>query len=133
MIAYVGSASNCSHGLAVALKDDPAAIYAGATAVASGHGAVGGGVWRLPAIQDWKYMFIGRGNGAGPSATTMNYSCFNSKLATAGTALKSDYYWSSIENLYFNGKEATFDYTDITDGLSRHNSRAVSRSKVRDS
>ena len=103
MIAYVGTASDCTHGLAIALADESGMKnYWAAGTACSGKAAVTGGTWRLPSIKDWQYMFIGCGASGSYSASpsNMSYSGLASKLTTAqGDAfLRGDeYYWSSTE------------------------------------
>jgi predicted transcriptional regulator len=125
MIAYVGTASDCAHGLAIALADESGTKNYGAAGTAcSGKAAVTGGTWRLPSDKDWQYMFIGCGSSESYSAPTYDphmsksYSGLASKLTTAqGAALQSDFYWSSTETapgssdtwgVVFNGSNATF-------------------------
>ena len=121
MIAYVGSESNCKHGLAIALTDESGTMNqetARSAATAQAHTAITDATWRLPTLQDWQYMFIGCGNGEAYSQSPgeVNYTAFNAKLATVGTALKRDYYWSSIEDRcpYFNGRTADLSRTAQT-------------------
>ena len=113
MIAYVGSASDCTHGLAIALADESGTkTWSEAGAAFSGKTAVTGGTWRLPSIKDWQYMFIGCGASGSysDSPSAMSYSELATKLTTAnGTALQTDYYWSSTE--YDLGRRAW--YLDI--------------------
>ena len=113
MIAYVGTASDCDHGLAIALEDvsneqltwdnsgnnndsKTAAEWCSAWNTSK---AVTGGTWRLPSISDWQYMFIGCGASESYSDNPiqMSYSGLASKLTTAqGDALPvNDDYWSS--------------------------------------
>ena len=120
MIAYVGSASDCTHGLAIALADESGTkTWSEAGAACSGKTAVTGGTWRLPSIKDWQYMFIGCGASGSysDSPSTMSYSELATKLTTAnGTALQTVSYWSSTESspgedawsLYFGGSSASF-------------------------
>ena len=120
MIAYVGSASDCTHGLAIALADESGTkTWSEAGAACSGKTAVTGGTWRLPSIKDWQYMFIGCGASGSysDSPSTMSYSELATKLTTAnGTALQTLSYWSSTESspgedawsLYFGGSSASF-------------------------
>ena len=132
MIAYVGTASECTTGLAIALEDVSSSTYtwgnaAGAvTTWASGKTAVTIGSWRLPSIKDWQYMFIGCGASGSYSdnPSSMSYSELASKLGTAGgTALKTGDYWSSTEfypDMYawyldFGGGRAYFFYSDFED------------------
>lgn len=101
MIAYVGTASDCTHGLAIALADESGKKnYGAAVTACSGKVAVTGGTWRLPSIKDWQYMFIGCGASGSYSASpsSMSYSGLASKLTTAqGDALQAEFYWSSTE------------------------------------
>ena len=124
MIAYVGTASDCAHGLAIALADESGMKnYEAAGTACSGKAAVTGGTWRLPSEKDWQYMFIGCGSSESYSAPTYDpfmsksYSGLASKLTTAqGAAFQSDdLYWSSTEDnsngvwgVVFNGSNATF-------------------------
>ena len=123
MIAYVGTASDCTHGLAIALADESRTKDYGAAGTAcSGKAAVTGGTWRLPSIKDWQYMFIGCGASGSYSdnPSPMSYSGLASKLTTAqGDALQADNYWSSTEGdpgyawvVYFHGSDAFF-YADL--------------------
>ena len=114
MVAYMGSASDCTNGLAIALQDvsnnklswDNSGTNNGGDTAAQWCSAwntskpVTGGTWRLPSIKDWQYMFIGCGASGSYSANpnNMSYSGLASKLSTAnGTALLEDNYWSSTE------------------------------------
>ena len=124
MIAYVGTASDCTHGLAIALADESRTKDYGAAGTAcSGKAAVTGGTWRLPSIKDWQYMFIGCGASGSYSDNpfSMSYSGLASKLTTAqGDALQADDYWSSTEYdpgysawvVYFHGSDAFFYHDD---------------------
>ena len=124
MIAYVGTASDCAHGLAIALADESGKKGYGAAGTAcNGKAAVTGGTWRLPSIKDWQYMFIGCGASGSYSDEpySMSYSGLASKLTTAqGEALQADYYWSSTEfipgnvawSVNFDGSNAYFMYAD---------------------
>ena len=128
MIAYVGSASDCTHGLAIALADESGTkTWSKAGAACSGKTAVTGGTWRLPSIKDWQYMFIGCGASGSysDSPRTMSYSELATKLTTAnGTALQTVSYWSSTESspgedawsLYFGGSSASFCSGDYEGG-----------------
>ena len=129
MVAYVGTASDCAHGLAIALADESGTKdYWAAGAACSGKAAVTGGTWRLPSIKDWQYMFIGCGASGSYSDNpySMSYSGLASKLTTAqGDALQADAYgyWSSTEYdpgesawyFHFEGSDAYFtdNYEDI--------------------
>ena len=127
MIAYVGTASDCTHGLAIALADESGEKNYGAAGTAcSGKAAVTGGTWRLPSEKDWQYMFIGCGSSESYSApipgfTSKSYSGLASKLTTAqGDALQTGNYWSSSEHdpgydawyVTFDGSTAVFNDDD---------------------
>ena len=125
MIAYVGTASECAHGLAIALADESdKKDYGAAGTACSGKAAVTVGTWRLPSDKDWQYMFIGCGSSESYSAPTWamskSYSGLASKLTTAqGAALQTVEYWSSTKDdpngawiVVFNGSNATF-YMDV--------------------
>ena len=126
MIAYVGTASDCAHGLAIALADESAMNWGNAGTACSGKAAVTGGTWRLPSDKDWQYMFIGCGSSGSYSTPTFamekSYSGLASKLTTAqGAALQSEFYWSSTKDepngawgVVFNGSNATFYMEDKT-------------------
>ena len=131
MIVYVGTESNCTHGLAIALNDEGETIQDAAKSAAASHTAVSGGTWRLPTLTDWQYMLIGCGNGATYSNEpgTVDYTALNSKLGTVGTALHNDgRYWSSTN--YFCpvfSPEGDCDMTsfDQTGGMLSFYVRAV--------
>ena len=131
MIAYVGSESNCTHGLAIALADENKTMtQSAASTAASGKTSVSGGAWRLPTLQDWQYMLIGCGNGATYSATpeTVDATALTSKLATLGAALTSTAtYWSSVVYIApnFEGTTVNLSFSDaLNDGLSPYYVRA---------
>ena len=114
MIAYVGSAANYAHGLAIALTDEQGAMTQDAAReAASQKTPVAGKSWRLPTLKDWQYMLIGCGNGASYSLSPGEEDCsaLNSKLATVGTAINNDgsRYWTSsnLSTLLFT--KATVD------------------------
>lgn len=117
MIAYI---SSTGHGLAAALEDASSSTVVGSDAAstvsswASGKD-VTGGTWRLPSIDDWKYMFAGCGGSAYTSELTdgMSYSYgnFRSKMtACGGTDVKSFGYWSSME--HGSGTAWAYDFVD---------------------
>ena len=107
MIAYVGTASSCSHGLAIALADASTSCTwdSAASTVSSwaGSHSVSGGTWRLPSGNDWMYMF----QACGGSTRTINwtdgmsysYGNFRTKLKALNSSydVQSDVYWSSKE------------------------------------
>ena len=132
MIAYVGSIAavgdnepGCTHGLAIALTDDAENNQAGAITTAAGHTAVSGGSWRLPSLKDWQYMVIGcSGATYNAGATSIDYTGLNAKLATMGTALKNEGYWSNNpdNSPTFNG--TMVDLTDTREATLTANVRA---------
>ncbi len=135
MVAYVyKDNSDVVHSLAIALEDESGEMnQSNASTAASGRNSssskyyIAGGTWRLPSLADWKNMFIGCGNGASSNATKVNYTCFNAKLTTVGTALKNNYYWSSSAGyhvLSFDGTEVDMSETDALGGLALHYVRA---------
>lgn len=126
MIAYVGSESNCAHGLAIALEDvssndmsydDTGENNNGKTAEEwcidwGTSKPVAGAAWRLPSAYDWQRMFIACGSTSTfVEALTgdnygMSFNCdgFTSKLSAAGgTAMMKYGYWSSTK---YNSSDA---------------------------
>ena len=131
MVAYVGSASNCTHGLAVALADESDMNQSSAITAASTtkntNTAVTNGTWRLPTIQDWQYILIGCGNGATSSDLgTVGIGSLNAKLASVGTALTPGCYWSSIAYYcpYISSTTVDLSRTDANSGLTLYHVRA---------
>ena len=115
MVAYMGSASDCTNGLAIAMEDVSESMLSWNNSGANNDGKtaaelcdawntskpIKGGTWRLPSIKDWQYMFIGCGasDSYSDNPTTMSYSPFASKLSSAnGKALQQTYYWASTES-----------------------------------
>ena len=108
MIAYVGNASNCAHGLAIALDDVSASKLHWAdaiTASAAQTPAVFGGTWRLPSILDWQYMFVGCGDTGTPKATSVSVTRATKlmeKLTSSGATImkntnQTSGYWTATE------------------------------------
>ena len=108
MIAYVGNASNCAHGLAIALNDVSASKLHWAdaiTAAATQTPAVFGGKWRLPSILDWQYMFVGCGDTGTPKATSVSVTRATKlmeKLTSSGATImknsnQTSGYWTATE------------------------------------
>lgn len=106
MIAYVGNASNCAHGLAIALNEATELTWEEALTAAAAHTpAVFGGTWRLPSLLDWQYMFVGCGQSGTPSTSYLSV-CYAkemvAKLEAAGVtpmkyATSNNGYWMSNE------------------------------------
>ena len=126
MICYV---DGNAHGLAIALDNENGAMdWWDAIDACNSRTAVAGGIWRLPSIKDWQYMFIGCGASGSYSDNPSIMSCseMNSKLnAVHGTALENDFfYWSSTKKgadlcwgLYIDGDDAEFRDQDYGNGL----------------
>ena len=101
MIAYVGSESNCTHGLALQLNSSPVSKKWAddeAKNYAEGLTAVSGGTWRLPSTADWKNMFLAcrKDGDASIASNYMNpIAGFKEKIAATGITWHSGYYWSS--------------------------------------
>ena len=135
MIAYLGNASDCANGLAIALEDvsskplswNNSGDYNGGKTAAqwcsawNTSKAVTGGTWHFPSAKDWQYMFIGCGSGESYSDPymhmTKSYIGLKDKLSAAGgTPLKTEeshcHYWSSTEWL----SDAVAWYLTFVDG-----------------
>ena len=118
MVAYKGSASDCTNGLAIALEnvsspslswDNSGSNNGGKTAAewcnawneSTSPKKVTGGTWRLPTIIDWQNMLIGCGASGtaveDPRNTYMKYDGLTSYLSAAGGGTLTSYYWSSTE------------------------------------
>ena len=108
MVAYVGTASDCTNGLAIALEDAYSYATYGEAAgkvsnwVSNKDYAVKGGGWRLPSVEDWKYMFAGCGGRAYTTDLSdemaYGYGAFRTKLVGAGgTDVGDKMYWSCTE------------------------------------
>ncbi len=98
MVAYKGSLSDCTNGLAIQLNGSPESKDLNdAKTYVSGLTAVPGGTWRLPTKADWENMFLGcRIDGDASSANTnMTIQGFKDKIAATGTTWTSGDYWSS--------------------------------------
>ena len=131
MIAYVGTGSNCTHGLAVALTDESADpmtqsnAKTAASTTKNSNTPVVNGTWRLPTVLDWKNMFKGCGGIEDDGA--VGCSAFNAKLKTVRLELSSSWYWTSSNNytcLSITNGWATFP-ADQNGEFSTHYVRAV--------
>ena len=94
VIAYVGTASDCAHGLAIALADEGSMNWATAKSTCEGKTAIGGNSWKLPTLDEWKLMFIANGG------SEYSQSDLNTALAAAGgdnSKLKEGRYWTLTE------------------------------------
>ena len=99
MIAYIGSASNCTNGLAIALADDGDKSLEGATnAAAAKNRSTGlpvvGGTWRVPTKADWEHMLTACGdNYDEPNWTTTG---LRGKLQTVSADIvMGNSYWAN--------------------------------------
>ena len=118
MIGYVGTESDCTHGIAVALDDESNRTQMGldaATAACAGKDAVTGGTWRLPSRKDWQYLFIGCGSSwtytDSPSGS-IDCSGLQSALDAAGGILMSDrYICEEGARVDFTDASASFGFT----------------------
>ena len=106
MIAYVGSASDCAHGLAIQLNGSPETKKWAdnqAKNYAEGLTAIDGGTWRLPSKADWQNMFLACAKSGDASSVDADgkmdpIAGFKEKIAATGTTWDSSvYYWSSTK------------------------------------
>ena len=118
MIGYVGTESDCTHGVAVALNDESNRTKMGlseATTACAGKDAVPGGTWRLPSRKDWQYLFIGCGSNwtytDSPSGS-IDCSGLQSALDHIGGILMSDrYICTEGDRVDFTETSASFGFT----------------------
>ena len=102
MIAYLGSASDCAHGLAIALTDESETKTFGYAGLAASQKntdmPVGCGTWRIPSMSDWQYMFLAcRKEGDASSAEgDMKIAGFQEKISSVGTGFADNTdYWTA--------------------------------------
>ena len=102
MIAYLGSASDCTHGLAIALTDESDTKSFGNAGLAASQKntdmPVGCGTWRIPSKSDWQYMFLAcRKEGDASSAESdMKIAGFQEKISSVGTGFADNTnYWTA--------------------------------------
>ena len=142
MVAYVGDAkaggsgdATCAHGLAIALGDvkvggnnwfswDDAgdenggqtaeqifATWAGSNAV-TGISATATTGWRIPTLDDWRYIFQGCGGDTYNNEINYSYGDIQTMLATAGGSelinLSSRYLWSSTDLASDSGSKRVY-------------------------
>lgn len=103
MIAYLGTESDCSHGLAIQLNGSPVSKnWSEAKTYAEGLSAVPGGTWRLPSKADWQNMFVGcakDGDDSDASDNLLNpIAGFKAKIIATGITWCTDSYWSSTDS-----------------------------------
>ncbi len=102
MIAYLGSASDCAHGLAIALTDESDTKSFGNAGYAASQKntdmPVGCGTWRIPSTSDWQYMFLAcrKEGDASSAATDMKIAGFQEKISSVGTGFADGTtYWTA--------------------------------------
>ena len=121
MIAYVGSESECTNGLAIQLNASPVSKkWNDAKTYASGLAAVPGGTWRLPSMADWQNMFLAcavSGDVSSASNIMSPIKGFKEKIAATGTTWKSNYYWTSTEGS--NSGYAWYVLVDLSSNTRR--------------
>ena len=112
MIAYLGSASDCTHGLAIALTDESDTKSFGNAGLAASQKntdmPVGCGTWRIPSMSDWQYMFLAcRKEGDASSAEgDMKIAGFQEKISSVGTGFADNTdYWTATPT---NNESACF-------------------------
>jgi hypothetical protein len=118
MIAYLGSGSDFTNGLAIQLNDSPVRkTWAEAKADAEGLDAVPGGTWRLPSMADWQNMFVGCAvSGDADASNIMDpIAGFKAKIAATGITWQSYRYWSSTES----GSYLWYVSVDLSDSNAR--------------
>jgi hypothetical protein len=104
MIAYVDNASDCAHGLAIALEDEDESGFGNAGKAANQKNTkmpVVGGTWRIPSKEDWQNMFLAcRKDGDAPKASTdMKIAGFQEKISSVGTGFTNGTtYWTSTDS-----------------------------------
>ena len=111
MIAYIGNASDCAHGLAIALTDDADATFTTAGENAANHTPTPTGLvgctWRLPSKTDWENMFTAcakEGDGYNSFDENWKIAGFREKLTACGGNLTTgNYYWTSTTSSEGNG------------------------------
>ena len=121
MIAYVGSGSDCTHGLAIALEKassetlswDNSGTNNDSKTAAEWCSAwntskpVTGGTWRLPSKADWQNMFVACAvSGDASAGDTMNpITGYMNKIKAAAPTPK----WSGLSNVFWTSTEYISD------------------------
>ena len=107
MIAYIGNASDCAHGLAIALTDDTSASFTTAGTNAANHtptAPILGGTWRIPSKTDWENMFTACAKEGDGFDENWKIAGFREKLTPCGGNLTTgNYYWTSTTSSEGNG------------------------------
>ena len=99
MIAYIGNASECAHGLAIALSDDASASFSTAGTNAANHtptAPILGGTWRIPSKADWENMFTACAKTGDGYSENWTIAGFREKLQACSADLTTgETYWTS--------------------------------------
>lgn len=114
MIAYVGNESNCRHGLAIQLTNDPIYMNFRKANYYEFDRYLGklGGTWRLPTRKDWQYMFIGcakDGDDRKPR-NKMRVDGFEEKITAAGITWKDHEYYLTSDTYYERSRDLSGVY-----------------------
>ena len=124
MIAYIGNASDCAHGLAIALTDDADATFTTAGENAANHTPTPTGLvgctWRLPSKTDWENMFTACAKEGDGFDENWKIAGFIEKLnACGGNLTTGNNYWTSTTSsgeygycIYVGGDTASIQSTD---------------------
>ena len=99
MVAYVGTASNCKHGLALELEEEVGKNWYDARTICSGKTAVPGGTWRLPSEADWQYIVAPQLSYMNPGGGLRKaYEPFADRIKkVTGKRVSGSVYWTSTE------------------------------------
>ena len=99
MVAYVGTASNCKHGLALELEEEVGKNWYDARTICSGKKAVPGGTWRLPSEADWQFIVAPQLSYMNPGGGLRKaYEPFADRIKiVTGKRLSGNVYWTSTE------------------------------------
>lgn len=118
MIAYVGSASNCTHGLAIALESASDCTWDELNSKLSTFAAsypVNNGVWRVPSVTDLRYIFAACG---GASVTTTIVDVGHPMYAEDGEDYSPGKLVSMASNLGYNMQAIIWTSTPKNDDYS---------------
>ena len=138
MIAYLDSASNCAHGLAIALADenDEISFSEASTAASQKNTAlpVVGGTWRIPSKEDWQNMFIAcrKEDDASAPDNDMKIAGFQEKISSVGTGFTNGTtYWTSTDRTSTDSPSAFCVYFSDTTQASFQGSDQMQKLNVR--
>ncbi len=122
MITYMGSGSNCLHGLAIQLSNSSDASFTGAQTAASALAAVPGCSWRIPTKEDWQNMFI-RCAASGDTTTKETSMKVNGFISTIKNITNGTSLWTSSTSgsygykVYFSQVKETEVYNNYAEFL----------------